>query len=267
MNNRFILFTLAFLLPLIVSAQASGGQITRKTRNDKSHRIRQQHKEKRQPYNSVKLDNGTIIIYETSKEIDLGLPSGTIWAGWNVGADNPLEYGNYYAWGEINEKTWYDWDTYRDTRSFSKEIVGASTYDVVKFTNYKVHGKTSIIGTQDDVAYAIWGKEWQMPTMKQLEELIHECKINTTTIDEKNYVIFTGPNGKSMIFPVAGEKYRNEVRTIDRELVWSGELCQSRPYSGTLSQESYFAYYLYFHEVGAQGFRCHGMNVRAVRSR
>lgn len=265
--KKFFLFIILVAFPLLAMAQASGGQITRKTRNDKSHRIRQQHQEKRQPSNSVKLENGTILIYETTKEVDLGLPSGTIWAGWNVGADNPLEYGNYYAWGETYEKTWYDWDTYRDTRSFSKEIVGTSTYDVVNFTNYKVHGKTSIIGTQDDVAYAIWGKEWQMPTMKQLEELINECKISTTAIDGKNYVIFTGPNGKSMIFPVAGEKYKNETRTINRELVWSGELCQSCPYSGTLSQESYFAYYLCIFEVGAQGLRCHGMNVRAVRSR
>lgn len=248
----------------MISAQASGGQITRKSRSSNSHAKRQHYKESRQPSNSVKLNNGTIIIYETSKEVNLGLPSGTIWAGWNIGAENPLEYGKYYAWGETREKAWYDWDTYTDTRSYSKQIVGSSTYDEVCFTNYKVEGKTSIIGTQYDVASTTWGREWQMPTTKQLDELVHECKISMTTIDGKNYVIYTGPNGKSMIFPVTGERYKNDFRNNYSELVWSGELY---PYTEASSQNSYFAYYLSSSNVGSHGFRCHGMNVRAVKAK
>ena len=45
--------------------------------------------------------------------VDLGLPSGTLWATCNVGAETPEEYGNYFAWGEIETKDYYDWNTYR----------------------------------------------------------------------------------------------------------------------------------------------------------
>ena len=45
--------------------------------------------------------------------VDLGLPSGTKWATCNVGATKPEEYGNYYAWGETETKTTYNWSTYK----------------------------------------------------------------------------------------------------------------------------------------------------------
>ena len=47
------------------------------------------------------------------KEVDLGLPSGTIWAGWNVGASSPEQYGSYYAWGEVVVKRNYSTKTYK----------------------------------------------------------------------------------------------------------------------------------------------------------
>lgn len=44
--------------------------------------------------------------------VDLGLPSGTLWATCNVGADSPEDYGDYYAWGDTLPKTMYDWKSY-----------------------------------------------------------------------------------------------------------------------------------------------------------
>ena len=43
--------------------------------------------------------------------VDLGLPSGTLWATCNVGASKPEDYGDYFAWGETKKKDVYDWDT------------------------------------------------------------------------------------------------------------------------------------------------------------
>ena len=45
--------------------------------------------------------------------VDLGLPSGKRWATCNLGAENPWDSGNHYAWGETDVKTEYTWKTYK----------------------------------------------------------------------------------------------------------------------------------------------------------
>lgn len=44
-------------------------------------------------------------IVAVAQAVDLGLPSGTKWASWNIGASTPQEYGDDYAWGELHTKT------------------------------------------------------------------------------------------------------------------------------------------------------------------
>ena len=68
--------------------------------------------------------NGTLQGHEY---IDLGLPSGTLWATCNVGANSPEEYGDYFAWGETTPKTIYDWSTYQ---------YGSSSSTLTKYCNY-----------------------------------------------------------------------------------------------------------------------------------
>lgn len=240
---------------LMASAQASGGQIRRSTTTATTAK---KQKKPNLPPNSVKLDDGTIVQYETTKAVDLGLPSKTIWAGWNIGANSPLEVGSYYAWGETEEKEEYDWNTYFDIESIQTTIFGE--YVNPKFKKYHVNGVMSIIGTDQDVAHVKWGEPWQMPSKKQVEELMNCCKLSTVMLPNNKWVsIFTGPNGKSLIFPNGGEKYKKEIR--DYNLIWSGDL---RPYSEASSQNSYFAYHLGWNRVYSEGFRCFGMNVRAV---
>lgn len=250
---------------LAVHAQASGGQITRKTRSSNVQGNRQHHKKNKQPANSVKLDDGTVIIYETSKDVDLGLPSGTIWAGWNIGASSPLSIGDYFAWGETETKSNYDWGDYFDINTVQKDIYGKYTKPC--FKDYHVDAKLSIVGTNRDAAYVKWGYPWQMPTKEQLEELVKECRINQVSLPgNKWFVVFTGPNGKSIIFPTTGEKYKTEIGNnyFNGTLIWSGEL---RPFAEASTQNSEFAYHLGSRRVFAEGFRCYGMNIRAVRSR
>ena len=72
------------------------------------------------------------------KEVDLGLPSGTIWAGWNVGATSPEEYGDYYAWGEIATKKEYSEESYKYYNKTTGEYVNlggnisGTKYDVAR---------------------------------------------------------------------------------------------------------------------------------------
>ena len=60
--------------------------------------------------------------------VDLGL--SVKWAGWNVGASSPEEYGGYYAWGELYEKSDYDWDTYQYRGQRFEEGAGISQHDI-----------------------------------------------------------------------------------------------------------------------------------------
>ncbi len=50
---------------------------------------------------------------QTHEYVDLGLPSGTKWATCNVGASSPEDYGDYYAWGETETKSSYNWSMYK----------------------------------------------------------------------------------------------------------------------------------------------------------
>ena len=251
--GRVLIGILLILLPVLVMAQASGGQIRR---NNTTSTAIKKKKKPNLPPNSVKLDDGTIVQYETTQAVDLGLPSGTIWAGWNIGAKSPLEVGTYYAWGETEEKGIYDWNTYFDIESLQKDIFGK----IVKlnFYKYKVNGSLSIIGTRKDVAYIKWGEQWQMPTKNQIMELRSECRVSLIELsDKKMYAVFIGPNGKSILFPMCGSKFENKMEN-NRELIWSGEIINARNADDR-------AYSLGLYGDYPQNSRCCGMNVRAVR--
>lgn len=140
---------------------------------------------------SIATVTGNIFAQEITpgKEVDLGLPSGTIWAGWNIGATSPEQYGDYYAWGETSTK-----DEYSDeTNQFYNATIGKWTYI-----------GTDISGTKYDVAYQKWGGSWKMPTQEDFDELISNCKWNWEQYNDVNGYKVTGPNGNYIFFPAAG---------------------------------------------------------------
>ena len=115
--------------------------------------------------------------------IDLGLPSGTLWADRNVGADSPEDYGDYFRFGETTPCT-QDSDSY--------------IYDDIEAV---------IAGTDKDAATTILGAQWRMPTIKQIDELVTDCSREWTEVGGIKGVKVTGPNGNSIFLPAAG--YRN----------------------------------------------------------
>ena len=137
-----------------------------------------------------------VITPETTQEcpvaeaIDLGLPSGTKWASWNVGASAPEESGGYYAWGETEEKDYYDWNTYTHCDG-SKETIHFIGDDIA--------------GTEYDVAHVKWGGSWRMPSLDQINELIDNCTQTWTTQNGVNGILITGPNGGTIFLPAAGD--------------------------------------------------------------
>lgn len=132
--------------------------------------------------------------------IDLGLPSGTLWASYNVGATKPEECGVYYAWGETQGKKIYNNDTY-----------------LYKNTDI---GK-NIAGTDYDVAHILWGGAWVMPTQEQQKELFYKCKVERTTINGVKGCKLIGPNGNSIFMPAGGYKLDDETSAISSGNYWS----------------------------------------------
>ena len=197
--------------------------------------------------------------------VDLGLPSGTLWATCNVGACAPEEYGDYFAWGETEPKDVYNWDTY-------KWCYGGCSVCLTKYCtdseNGHVDNKTEL-DPEDDAACVNWGPSWRMPTLGQFLELYDNCTSQWTTRNGVNGYLLTGPNGKTLFLPAAG--YRSDgslyyagsrgaywLPTLDTVIMWD------YPYDG-------YAYNLSFSDDD-EGFysepecsRSLGFTVRAVR--
>lgn len=128
----------------------------------------------------------TTILIDNHECVDLGLPSGTLWATCNVGANSPEDYGNYFVWGGIKPKT--------------KKV--SDYYEQMYLKDKKKEDDELLLG--DDTAYQNWGGLWRMPTKIQCDELIKNC---TWTLGRQKGVRgykVTGPNGNSIFLPLAG---------------------------------------------------------------
>ena len=138
--------------------------------------------------------------------VDLGLPSGILWAAYNVGATSPEEYGDYYAWGEINTKNSYSAENYKYFIQWSE-----SEYD--KIPTYKHIGE-NISGTSYDIA-ASYNNDGttRMATISDLEELVNYCSIQRETLNSISGYRIIGPNSNSIFVPSAGsyEDDNNEL--------------------------------------------------------
>jgi len=132
------------------------------------------------------------IFISTKATIDLGLTSGTQWAVCNVGASLPWEFGGYFAWGETETKTYYDWNTYKycegTDKSFTK-YCNTSDYGKDGFTD-----NLSVLEPTDDAATVNWGAEYAMPTTAEWKELVKECfwvcTFNYNGKDVSGYIVY-----------------------------------------------------------------------------
>ena len=170
--------------------------------------------------------------------VDLGLPSGLKWAVHNVGASAAEDYGDYYAWGEIETK-----DSYTQQNSVT---YGMPMEDISGDPQY-------------DVARALWGETWRLPTRDEQKELLDNCTWEWTSQNGVNGYLVTGSNGNSIFLPAAGYK-ENSSHT---EVGEYGYYWSSTPQSNS----NLGAYYLYMSESSKLSYyyaRVAGQSVRAV---
>lgn len=135
--------------------------------------------------------------------VDLGLASGLLWAKCNMGATEPTDRGNYYAWGETSTKKKYYSDNYKHFK-----IDGG-----IKVLKYNEKDGKTVLDLNDDAARANIGAGYRIPTKEDWEELLEDCKWEavTTTLSEiidpsQTKVIarwkVTGPSGNSIVLPM-----------------------------------------------------------------
>jgi hypothetical protein len=175
--------------------------------------------------------------YDTSdghEFVDLGLPSGTLWATCNIGANSPEDYGDYFAWGETETKSTYDWSTYKWCNGSYDTMTKYCTISSCGYNGFT--DNTTELDLQDDAAYVNWGPYWRMPSKAQFDELINS-NYTTTTWTTQNGVygrLITstkeGYMGNCVFLPAAG--YRNDSSLNGAGpigIYWSRTLGESYP--------------------------------------
>ena len=188
--------------------------------------------------------------------VDLGL--SVKWATCNVGATKPEEYGDYFAWGETQPKSIYDWSTYKYCNGSSTSLTKYCTDSYYGTVDNKTQLELS-----DDAARANWGGSWRMPTDAELTELCEQCTWTWTTQNGVyGYKVTSKKSGytnKSIFLPAAGYRYDSSLYSAGSDgFYWSSSLRTDYPH---------LVCYVYFRSGGVYGYgntRYHGFSVRPV---
>jgi hypothetical protein len=190
--------------------------------------------------------------------VDLGLPSGTLWATCNVGATCPEEYGDYFAWGETVPKDVYSWSTYKWCNGTPMTLTKYCTSSSLGTVDDKTE-----LEPEDDAATVNWGEPWCIPSREQQYELVNQCTWTWTTHNGVNGQLVTGPNGNTIFLPAAGLHRSDSISSVGLwGYYWSCEI---------FSGGDYHTYGLRLNEDGGHSGlnnifqRSRGLPVRAVR--
>lgn len=160
----------------------------------------------------TKADSKNWTVKDNSKmeieAIDLGLPSGVKWANMNVGANRPEDYGDYFAWGETEPKSIYNWGTYK--------FCNGSETTMTKYctdSSYGTVDNKTVLEATDDAATVNWGSDWRMPTIDECKELLDNTFSEwTTQIDGVNGIKFISKvNGNFIFLPAAGYRSGSNI--------------------------------------------------------
>lgn len=245
-------------------------------------------------------DPSTMGSYNGHDYIDLGLPSGTLWATCNLGAEKPTDYGQYYAWGETKgygEEDTSNLHNYTTQGSYVKTKFASDTYkfctgsdfylySLNKYTiddqeyeffmddetcswydadNNFIGDGLSKLTDEDDAARANWGEGWTIPTIEQMQELMDNC----------TFVLYVAGN---LIYDgIAGYKVKSKINGNIIFLPIAGyrygeglSSVGSRGYywSSELEYSSYTAHYFNLSSSGVSNtstyLRQYGYSIRPV---
>lgn len=202
--------------------------------------------------------------------VDLGLPSGTLWATCNVRANAPEGYGDYFAWGEAEPKSVYYWDTYK--------YCEGDMYSLTKYCCDSRYGYNGFVDNltelqiEDDAAATNWGDVWRMPTETQWVELMENTVATWTLRNEVQGLLFSANNGNALFLPASGSG--DHLGGGNNGFGYIGHYWSSSHYVGDIigSDEDVYKTGVWFLDFQSDnysmriGSRAFGMSVRPVCS-
>ena len=210
----------------------------------------------RSQYTTINLGENDLVFADPDW-VDLGLPSGLLWATRNVGATSPEDYGDYYAWGETTPKSVYDWPTYIYCNGAYNQLTkycSNSDYGYNGFTD-----NLTILQPGDDAATANYGG--RTPTNEEWEELLDNTTSVWGTLNGVNGRLFVGTNGHLLFLPAAGCRWDSNIPVGGNYgYYWSSSLYTDHP---DIAWGFDFFSGSQYMNIGSRHF---GRPVRAVRS-
>ena len=213
--------------------------------------------------------------------VDLGLPSGTKWAKMNIGAKNPWDYGDYFAWGETAPKSVYDWSTYlhvnKSQAEEGQEWEHINKYQIADGSNGIWYNNIKFVGDnkttldpEDDAAHVNWGGDWEMPSPEDFIELRSNCVFDNKSKEYTEYngvagvMLKSNNNGASIFFPHADFSYYDYIPSdgaYGTGIFWANSIGRTGAANKvwTMSREASDPYFVYDPFT-----RFYGASVRAV---
>lgn len=134
--------------------------------------------------------------------VDLGL--SVKWSQINVGAVSVEDWGEHYAWGETESKSYFSWSSYDLCNGTESTI-----------TKYNSHDGKTILEPSDDAATVVMGRNWRTPTLTEMQELVNRCKWTQETLNGVKGMRVTGPNGNSIFLPFGGQMSEDVLHHSD----------------------------------------------------
>ena len=165
----------------------------------------------------------------TVEWVDLGLPSGLLWAKCNIGASVPEESGDYFAWGETQAKEMYNWNAYRYcTADAEDNLTTLTKYNTM--TDFGTVDNLTTLESCDDAATACIGNGARTPTKADWEEFLENTTAEWTTINGVIGCQFTAANGNCLFLPAAGGNYGLGIALAGTNgLYWTASLHTDEP--------------------------------------
>lgn len=192
--------------------------------------------------------------------VDLGLPSGTLWAECNVGATSKEQRGDLFAWAETqgysSGKTSFSWSGYKYCNRAANKLTKYCTKSY--YGNNGFTDNRTVLEYGDDAAAANLTGNWRMPTVEEWNELATNCTWTSATVKGVNGCLITGKNGNTLFLPAAGYRDGASLYDADEAYYWTSSLDVNSP------DDAWFFYFGDGHRNRYDYYRSMGRSVRPV---
>jgi len=196
--------------------------------------------------------------------VDLGLPSGTLWAKTDIGSDCPEKQGTLLAWGETEPKDDYDMITHKYYKAgwVKKDNLDYYLTGLTKYTcdPTKAYGQQTdsltVLEDQDDAATVLWGEVWQLPTAENYQELIDNCTWEKVSLNGVDGYKVVGPNGNWLFFGFHGYQAGKTHAIYDTYYLTKAK---------SATEDMYYLFCPFHKKVHKEFYYYQGMHARAIR--